>query len=234
MTTNQSSSHLATVLEAALGVSEASVAIADVVIYTIIHHLPATDETTERLKQFTRNTLAITQSPAHTMLSCLTYIDRYFEAKNRFNEVDPNIHQRLLLATLITGHKYMSDVTILNSAWLEVCSDVFTKDDINDMERDFLTIIGFNVKVEDRETQDKWLETIQELTENADAFLMFVPLLVHDIEASTNLQGQNLLGRCIFVESRIFNRISEQAVFTSLRLSRSRTFQICALSCRFT
>ncbi|KAI9335667.1 hypothetical protein BDR26DRAFT_839199 [Obelidium mucronatum] len=144
----------------------------DVTIYTIVHHIPCDQEITQSLRKLAREILSITKSPCNTILAALTYIDRYFIATNRFNEEAPHIQHRLFLSTLITAHKYCSDVAILNKAWLEVCGDMFTAQDVNSMEREFLTVIRYSLVVEDEDTQERWLETIQGLTEEADAYMM--------------------------------------------------------------
>ncbi|KAJ3059123.1 hypothetical protein HDU99_006489, partial [Rhizoclosmatium hyalinum] len=153
----KSSKEFCSILENTIGAQKASQALAD--------------ETTQSLRKFAKDILAITKSPSNVMLSALTYIDRYFAATTRFDEKSSFIHFRLFLSTLITAHKYCSDVAILNKAWLEVCSDMFTVEDVNSMEREFLAIIKYALVVEDEETQDRWLQTIQDLTEEADAYM---------------------------------------------------------------
>ncbi|TPX39357.1 hypothetical protein CcCBS67573_g10676 [Chytriomyces confervae] len=171
----QSSKKLATDLDLALGESRASIAIADVIICTICHYIPAPDQTVKLLQKFARDVLTITNSASYLMLSALTYIDRYFEAKERLSQEaaqSHNEHLSLLLCSFVLAHKYGLDVKVFNSSWLEVASPFFTTDAINRMEREFLCIINFNVKVEDQDTQERWLEAIQALTEDVDPELI--------------------------------------------------------------
>ncbi|KAJ3119543.1 hypothetical protein HK100_000260 [Physocladia obscura] len=163
-------------------------------MFTITHHIPVPEDQELQLRKFGRETLKITHSPCQVLLASLTYTDRYFSipSSNRFPQekqhkkntddhqsdeksirsVIPIIHCKLFLAALMTGHKYCSDTSLLNVAWMEVCGDLFTIREINNLERDFLQIINYGVIVEDAETQRRWTETIQDLTEKADAYMM--------------------------------------------------------------
>ncbi|KAJ3222917.1 hypothetical protein HDU81_009534 [Chytriomyces hyalinus] len=165
-----SSKKLATDLDLALGESRASIAIADVIICTIVHFMPAPEQTVKLLEKFARDVLAITNSASYLMLSALTYVDRYFEAKERLSQeaAPKHEHLSLLLCSFVLAHKYGLDVKVFNSSWLEVASPFFTTEAINRMEREFLRIIKFNVKVEDTDTQERWMEAIQALTEDVD------------------------------------------------------------------
>ncbi|KAJ3347590.1 hypothetical protein HDU83_001949 [Entophlyctis luteolus] len=171
----QKSSHaIASVLDQSLGTVEAAFALADVITLTITHHIPCAEVEELKARRFAKQTLKITRSSTQTLLAALTYTDRYFSTplKQRFNETQPNIHSRVFLAVLMTGHKYCSDTSLMNCAWMEVCGDIFTIAEINTLERDFLGVINYGVIVEDEETQARWLDTIQDLTEKADTFMM--------------------------------------------------------------
>ncbi|KAI8616897.1 hypothetical protein BC830DRAFT_1167446 [Chytriomyces sp. MP71] len=172
----QHSKSISDLLDQTLGAVEAAYALADVVAFTITHHITCEDYVEKDLRKFAQKAVRISHSTSHVLLACLTYTDRYFNmpAKQRFaEETTPNIHHKVLLSALLTGHKYVNDtVTVANAAWVKVCGDLFSADQINKMEWEFLQKINYGVLVEDAETQKRWLDTIQDLTEQADTYMM--------------------------------------------------------------
>ncbi|ORY45675.1 hypothetical protein BCR33DRAFT_716321 [Rhizoclosmatium globosum] len=171
----KSSKQISNLLDLSLGAADAAFALADVVAFTITHHIPCNLDVETTLRQFAKNAIEMTQATSQIMLSSLTYADRYFSRpeKERFPIDTPNIHYRVFLAVILTGYKYCADAKpVANVAWVQVCEDIFTLAEINKLEMDFLQVIQYGVLVEDEETQQRWLDTIQELTEKADTFMM--------------------------------------------------------------
>ncbi|KAJ3076411.1 hypothetical protein HDU98_003274 [Podochytrium sp. JEL0797] len=111
------------------------------------------------------------------LLTALTYCDKYFEApaKNQFPrplDGSDKLQFKILLSTLICGYKYCNDSNpVANTAWTNV-TDKFTISEINAMEREFLAVINYSLVVEDTQTQKRWLDTIQEIMDKTDAFLL--------------------------------------------------------------
>ncbi|KAJ3400538.1 hypothetical protein HDU80_006867 [Chytriomyces hyalinus] len=129
------------------------------------------------LRSFARTAVQKTRSNSQVLLTTLTYVDRYFSnpPKLRFQDETTAryIHYKIFISALLTGHKYVSDMTaVANIAWVNVCEGKFSMAQINSMEWDFLSKINYGVVVEDEETQKRWLDTIQDLTEKADTYMM--------------------------------------------------------------
>ncbi|KAJ3240402.1 hypothetical protein HDU81_003801 [Chytriomyces hyalinus] len=173
----KSSKDISNMLDSVMGAVDAAYALSEVVVYTIAHHIPCPEDDELLLRSFARTAVQKTRSNSQVLLTTLTYVDRYFSnpPKLRFDDETTAryIHYKIFISALLTGHKYVSDMTaVANIAWVNVCEGKFSMAQINTMEWDFLSKINYGVVVEDEETQKRWLDTIQDLTEKADTYMM--------------------------------------------------------------
>ncbi|KAJ3263470.1 hypothetical protein HDU77_010587 [Chytriomyces hyalinus] len=155
------------------------------------------------LRSFARTAVQKTRSNSQVLLTTLTYVDRYFSnpPKLRFEDETTTryIHYKIFISALLTGHKYVSDMTaVANIAWVNVCEGKFSMAQINSMEWDFLSKINYGVVVEDEETQKRWLDTIQDLTEKADTYMM-VKISASDAISSILSSTGAVSSSCSFV-----------------------------------
>ncbi|KAJ7845712.1 hypothetical protein B0H14DRAFT_3138994 [Mycena olivaceomarginata] len=80
------------------------------------------------------------------ILVTLVYVDR---AKPHLQISRPDwIHHRVFLGALVVASKYVNDCTLKNVHWAE-CTGIFTTHDIGIMERDFLTVLDYQLGVKE-------------------------------------------------------------------------------------
>ncbi|KAJ3018274.1 UNVERIFIED_CONTAM: hypothetical protein HDU68_011241 [Siphonaria sp. JEL0065] len=77
---------------------------------------------------------------------------------------DYKIHYRLFFTALLTAYKYIRERSVSNLAWSRASDCFFELDEVNIMQRMFLNALGYDLVVEDRNTQQEWLLMVQEMT----------------------------------------------------------------------
>ncbi|KAJ3378086.1 hypothetical protein HDU92_007670 [Lobulomyces angularis] len=63
----------------------------------------------------------------------------------------PDTHYRLFLASIITAHKFLDDNSYKNKLWSDLNGKLFSCKDINLMERQFLSMLDYNLMVSQEE-----------------------------------------------------------------------------------
>ncbi|KAJ7914026.1 hypothetical protein B0H13DRAFT_1611962 [Mycena leptocephala] len=82
------------------------------------------------------------------ILATLVYVCR---AKPHLQISRPDwIHHRVFLGTLVVASKYINDCTLRNIHWGE-CTGIFNEHDIGVMERDFLTVLDYELGVKEHD-----------------------------------------------------------------------------------
>ncbi|KAI9335669.1 hypothetical protein BDR26DRAFT_783127, partial [Obelidium mucronatum] len=115
------------------------------------------------LKNFAYHLLETTKATNEVLLAALTYSDRYFQdtRSRQLSADDYLIHYRLLLITMLTAYKYINERSVSNKAWTRACDFTFDLEEINEMEREFLDILEYDLVVEDPNTQKQWMSRLQ-------------------------------------------------------------------------
>ncbi|KAF8958015.1 hypothetical protein BDZ97DRAFT_1669002 [Flammula alnicola] len=107
---------------------------------------------------FVENVLSRAEVTMSTVLATLVYVDR----------ATPHLHigleqwalERVFLGALIVASKYLNDSTLKNVHWA-LCTGVFGKRDVGRIEREFLDVLNFELKI----TEDDLLSHHQGLSE---------------------------------------------------------------------
>ncbi|KAF8176018.1 hypothetical protein BJ912DRAFT_1064048 [Pholiota molesta] len=107
---------------------------------------------------FVENVLTRAEVTMSTLLATLVYIDRS----------KPHLHigleqwalERVFLGALIVASKYLNDSTLKNVHWA-LCTGVFGKRDVGRIEREYLDVLNFELKI----TEDDLLSHHQGLAE---------------------------------------------------------------------
>ncbi|KAF9555233.1 hypothetical protein CPC08DRAFT_643144, partial [Agrocybe pediades] len=93
---------------------------------------------------FIKDVLSRAEVTMPTLLAALVYIDR----------ARPQLHigleqwalERVFLGALIVASKYLNDSTLKNVHWA-MCTGVFGKRDVGRIEREYLDVLGFELKI---------------------------------------------------------------------------------------
>ncbi|KAI9335668.1 hypothetical protein BDR26DRAFT_522073 [Obelidium mucronatum] len=123
------------------------------------------------------------------ILAALTYIDRYFNSKTRFNEKDTLIHYRLILGAFLCAYKYVNERSVKNTAWIRASSETFNLTEINIIERKFLACLQYDLVVEDMSTQESWLVTVRDVLELGTPLMKKNASLAADTPRSVSTTG---------------------------------------------
>jgi hypothetical protein len=81
-----------------------------------------------------------------TLLVAIVYVDR--AGPHLQIAVEQWALERVFLGALIVASKYLNDVTMKNVHWAE-CTGIFGKADISLIEREFLEVLDFELRVKE-------------------------------------------------------------------------------------
>ncbi|KAF9552705.1 hypothetical protein CPC08DRAFT_262103 [Agrocybe pediades] len=109
--------------------------------------------------QFMKKLLETTQVSQSVIVLSLHYIHR-LKQKNRWTPAHPGSEFRIAVTGLMMGNKFLDDNTYTNKTWSEVSG--IELDEINKMEREFLSGVDFNLYV-DKATYEAWLNLLKGL-----------------------------------------------------------------------
>ncbi|KAJ3296705.1 hypothetical protein HDU79_005918 [Rhizoclosmatium sp. JEL0117] len=140
---------------------------------------------TEQLHKFTKQLVRTTQASYPVLLAARTYTIRYFSSPAQFSESDDLIHFRLAFLSLLVAYKYINERAVANTAWQKASQELFTLEEVNAMERMFLSMVRFDLRVEDSETQAEWANLLDKLVKSKrdtpDAMFIMTPVTtVHE------------------------------------------------------
>ncbi|KAJ3296706.1 hypothetical protein HDU79_005919 [Rhizoclosmatium sp. JEL0117] len=182
-------------LDKGLGRDAAKEALADVLVHTIINEIPCSSPL-----QFTRfaHCLVKTTHPSYAvLLAARTYLLRYFVSPTQFIDTDPLIHYRLLFLSLLTAYKYINELSVANLAWQRESQDKFSLEEVNAMERMFLSMLKFDLRVEDSGTQAEWVHLLEKVSkrrlDSPDTLFALTPTtsLQESLGEAKSLTGSN-------------------------------------------
>ncbi|ORX97209.1 hypothetical protein K493DRAFT_200726, partial [Basidiobolus meristosporus CBS 931.73] len=97
---------------------------------------------------FCRQVLSSTQVPLPVVLLALIYIQRFKGSSPATKGADSS-EGRLFAVSLMLANKYLDDNAFTNRTWSEVTG--IPLQEINIMEKEFLTVLSFNLNVTNRE-----------------------------------------------------------------------------------
>ncbi|KAJ3007563.1 UNVERIFIED_CONTAM: hypothetical protein HDU68_003462 [Siphonaria sp. JEL0065] len=150
---------------------EASEVLVDVVLEKLYSNIPfpqginSERQCKRRLKYFALHILSVSMATNDVILGAWTYLHRYFSCStSRFDEQSPTIHCRLFLISMLVSYKYINEKSVSNAVWSRACESLFSTTEISSMEIQFLTILDYNLMVEDIKTQNEWIKKMEELT----------------------------------------------------------------------
>ncbi|KAJ3296704.1 hypothetical protein HDU79_005917 [Rhizoclosmatium sp. JEL0117] len=168
MSSRKTGSELYDAMDDCFGTVGASEVLTDIILKTMIRKIPIPFEEAKNLREFAYQILNITNPSYSVILAALTYIDRYFNSKLRFNEKHPLIHYQLFLTAFLCAYKYVNERAVKNTAWIRASGGMFELVEINKMEKEFYNCIYYDLLVEDVMTQDSWKDTIKDILELAE------------------------------------------------------------------
>ncbi|KAJ3074684.1 hypothetical protein HDU98_010574 [Podochytrium sp. JEL0797] len=146
---------------------------ANIILKTIFRRIPTLGfNQAKELRDFAYQILNVTNPNYSTILTALTYIDRYFNSKKRFkNETESVAQFQLVLSSFLCAYKYVNERSVKNVAWVRACGGAFDISEINELERKFLVCIKYDLVVEDIMTQTSWAQTIEDVLEDNKALV---------------------------------------------------------------
>ncbi|KAI8984960.1 hypothetical protein BD414DRAFT_489847 [Trametes punicea] len=107
-------------------------------------HKIALELKTAKMTKFIETFLAHTRIGTPAVLVALVYLDRVREGL----EIDREdwVCERLAVGALICAFKYINDAPVKAEYWAQ-CSGLFSKADVNRIEREFLTLLSFDMLI---------------------------------------------------------------------------------------
>ncbi|ORY45192.1 hypothetical protein BCR33DRAFT_195017 [Rhizoclosmatium globosum] len=116
---------------------------------------------------------------------------------NTIFDTDPLIHYRLLFLSLLTAYKYINELSVANLAWQRESQDKFSLEEVNAMERMFLSMLKFDLRVEDSGTQAEWVHLLEKVSkrrlDSPDTLFALTPTtsLQESLGEAKSLTGSN-------------------------------------------
>ncbi|KAI8613446.1 hypothetical protein BC830DRAFT_476547 [Chytriomyces sp. MP71] len=179
--------HTVDILEQALGKEQTSEALTRIISATVCKVLPCSDRVQHQTEKFVCACVKVAVPTIPVLLATLTYLERYFQSSFRFHEDDPLVRSRVIFISLLTAYKYLSERGVLNKAWIRACNYIFTLGDINKMECLFLSVLQYQLMVEDVQTQTSWRNWTEQLMNQAADYTVHQKLSpVSSISASSS------------------------------------------------
>ncbi|ORX90416.1 hypothetical protein K493DRAFT_317984 [Basidiobolus meristosporus CBS 931.73] len=108
------------------------------------------------LREFIARITMKSQIPINNILCALLYLVRLKQRHPACKGVSGS-GNRLFLAALIVGNKFLYDNAYLNSSWVPITDGLFTVREINLMEFELLYFLNFRLHV----TKDQWVNFVQ-------------------------------------------------------------------------
>ena len=115
------------------------------------------DTKTPELASFVRQSLTGSQANVVTVLLALIYVERFKQRLPPRSSGDHDTPHRLFFVSLMLASKFLYDQTLTNRAWSKI-SALFTVEELNMMELDFLSLVKYDLYVEKR-AFDEFLDT---------------------------------------------------------------------------
>ena len=115
-----------------------------------------TDRRTPELTAFVRQALTASQANVVTVVLALMYIERFKKRLPPRSSGDHDTPHRLFFVALMLASKFLYDQTLTNRAWSKV-SALFTVEELNVMEVDFLSLVKYDLYA-DKSAFDDFLD----------------------------------------------------------------------------
>jgi Cyclin, N-terminal domain len=103
------------------------------------------------LADFVRYMVNISQTLPMTLLTAMVFLERFRRnLPNTSSGTTETLH-RIFLAALILANKVLFDVPLKNAHWAKMSSSFYTLEEINLMEKQFLSIIHYDLSLNNEE-----------------------------------------------------------------------------------
>ena len=104
-----------------------------------------------RLPDFIAYMVNLSQTLPMTLLAAMVFLERFRKNLPGKSSGAPETLHRVFLAALILANKVLFDVPLKNSHWAKLSASFYSLDEINLMEKQFLSIIHYDLSLHDED-----------------------------------------------------------------------------------